>query len=62
MSTVKEQLRQLAEALPDDATWELVRYEVHVRARLAAEAEALARRPPVPDDEVEQVPHTESIV
>ncbi|MEM8993320.1 MAG: hypothetical protein AAGF23_00885 [Acidobacteriota bacterium] len=36
MSTVKEQARQLVEQLPDDATFDDLVYQVHVRQKIEA--------------------------
>ena len=33
MSTVKEQVRQIVEKVPENATWEQARYELHVQAK-----------------------------
>ena len=41
-STVKEQLREIADELPEDATWERVRYEVYVRAEIEEGERAVA--------------------
>jgi predicted transcriptional regulator len=54
MSTVKEQVHQLAEKLPDDATWEQVKYEVHVRAQIEKGEQAIAEGRTVPHDEVKK--------
>jgi hypothetical protein len=35
MGTVKDQIRELAERLPDSATWDEVMYEVYVRQKIA---------------------------
>ena len=35
MSTVKDQIRELAERLPDSATWDEVMYEIYVRQKIA---------------------------
>ena len=42
MSAVKEQLRKLAEALPEDATWDQAMYELHVRQKIAEGEKAIA--------------------
>jgi len=52
MSTVKEQVHQIAERLPDDATWEQVRYEVHVREKIEEGEKAVAEGRTLPHDEV----------
>ena len=54
MSTVKEQVRQVAEALPDDATWEQVRYEIHVREQIEAGEAAISEGRTVPHEEVKK--------
>jgi predicted transcriptional regulator len=35
-STVKEEVRRLAERLPDDATWEDLPYQIYVRQAIEA--------------------------
>jgi predicted transcriptional regulator len=35
-STVKEEVRRLAERLPDDATWEDLQYQIYVRQAIEA--------------------------
>lgn len=35
MSTVKDEVRKLAEQLPDSATWDEVMYEIYVRQKIA---------------------------
>jgi hypothetical protein len=35
-TTVKEEARRLIERLPEDATWEDIQYEVHVRQAIEA--------------------------
>ena len=42
MSTVKEQVRQLADSLSDDATWQQVKYELYVREKIAKGDAAIA--------------------
>lgn len=54
MSTVKAQVQQLADTLPEDATWEQVRYEVHVREQIEAGEKAIAESRTVPHDEVKK--------
>ena len=34
MSTAKEEMRRLIDALPDDANWEDVQYSIYVRQRI----------------------------
>lgn len=48
--TVKEQARQVVETLPDDATWEQVRYELHVREQIDAGEAAIAEGRTVPHE------------
>lgn len=52
MSTGKEQVRELAHSLPDDATWELVQYEIYVRARIAEGEKAAAEGRTLSHEEV----------
>lgn len=52
MSTVKQQVQKLADTLPEDATWEQVRYEVHVREQIEAGEKAIAEGRTVPHEEV----------
>lgn len=54
MSTVKEQVQQLAEKLPEDVTWEEVKYEVYVRAQIEKGEQAIAQGRIVPHDEVKK--------
>lgn len=42
MTTVKEQVQQIAEKLPEDATWDQVKYEVHVRQQIEKGEAAIA--------------------
>jgi len=53
-STVKEQVHELAERLPEDATWEQVRYEVHVREQINAGEEAIAEGRTVSHEQVKR--------
>lgn len=52
MSTVKEQVQELLHALPDDATWEQVQYEIYVRAKIAEGRKAVDEGRTVPHEEV----------
>lgn len=52
MSTVKQQVQQLADTLPEDATWEQVRYEVHVREQIEEGEEAIAEGRTLSHEEV----------
>lgn len=55
MSTVKEQVREIAEKLPEDATWEQVGYELHVREQIKEGEAAIAEGRTVPHDEVKKL-------
>ena len=55
MSTVKEQVRQIAEKLPENATWEQVRYELHVREQIEEGERAIAEGRSVSHDEVKKL-------
>lgn len=52
MTTVKEQIRQLGEALPEDVTWDQVMYEVYVREKIEKGEQAISERRTVSHDEV----------
>lgn len=54
MTSVKDQMRELAEKLPDNVTWEQVRYEVYVRAQIAAGEADAADGQTVPHEEVKE--------
>ena len=54
MSTVKEQVRQIAEKLPENATWEQVRYQLHVREQIEEGERAISEGHTVPHDEVKK--------
>jgi predicted transcriptional regulator len=54
MSTVKQQVQQLADTLPEDATWEQVRYEVHVREQIEEGERAIAEGRTMRHDEVKK--------
>lgn len=54
MSTVKQQVQQLADTLPEDVTWEQVRYEVHVRQQIEEGESAIAEGRTVEHEEVKQ--------
>ncbi|HVT58715.1 MAG TPA: hypothetical protein VHR45_09955 [Thermoanaerobaculia bacterium] len=54
MSTVKDEVRKLAEQLPDSATWDEVMYEVYVRQEIADGEMAIAEGRTVPHDEVKK--------
>lgn len=52
MATVKEQVQQLAAALPEDVTWEQVMYAVYVREKIEKGEQAISERRTVSHDEV----------
>jgi hypothetical protein len=52
MSTVKDEIRRLAEQLPDSASWDEVMYEVYVRQKIADGETAIAEGRTVPHAEV----------
>lgn len=54
MSTVKEEVRKLAEALPDDAGWDHAMYELYVRQKIAEGEKAVAEGRVVPHQEVKK--------
>jgi hypothetical protein len=54
MTTVKEQVQQLADTLPEDVTWEQVMYEVYVREKIEKGEQAISERRTVSHDEVRQ--------
>jgi hypothetical protein len=54
MTTVKEQVQQIAESLPEDATWEQVMYEVYVREKIERGEQAIAERRTVTHVEVKR--------
>ena len=54
MTTIKEQVQQIADTLPEDATWEQVRYELHVREQIEAGEAAIAEGRTVSHDEVKK--------
>lgn len=54
MSTVKEQVREIAETLPDDATWEQVRYELHVREQIELGEAAVSKGRTIPHEDVKK--------
>lgn len=54
MSTVKEQIHKLAEALPDDATWDQAMYELYVRQKLAEGEQDIAEGRVDPHEEVKK--------
>ena len=54
MSSVKQKVQELAEALPKDATWAQVQYEVYVRAKIEEGETAIDAGRTVPHDEVKR--------
>jgi predicted transcriptional regulator len=54
MSTVKDEVRRLAEQLPDSATWDEVMYELYVRQKIADGELAIAQGRTLPHEEVKQ--------
>lgn len=50
--TIKEQVRQLAEKLPETATWDDVAYEVYVRQRIARGLEDVKAGRLISDEEI----------
>lgn len=54
MSTVKQQVHEIADLLPEDATWERVRYEVYVRQQIEKGEADIAAGRVVPHYEVKK--------
>ena len=54
MSTVKEEVRKLAEALPDDASWDQAMYELYVRRKIAEGEKAVAEGRMMSHEEVKK--------
>jgi hypothetical protein len=54
MNTIKDDVRKLAEQLPDSATWDEVMYEVYVRQKIADGEMAVAEGRTVPHDQVKK--------
>jgi hypothetical protein len=54
MSTVKDEIRKLAEQLPDSATWDEVMYDIYVRQKIADGEVAIARGRTAPHAEVKK--------
>jgi hypothetical protein len=52
MSTIREEVRKLADRLPDDADWKDVMYEVYVRQKIAEGEKAISEERLVSHDEV----------
>jgi predicted transcriptional regulator len=58
MSTIKQQVQKLADTLPEDATWEQVRYEVYVREEIEEGEKAIAEGSTLSHQEVKnRFPH-----
>ena len=54
MSTIKEEVRDLAEKLPEDATWDDAMYELYVRQKIAAGLQAADEGRVKPHEEVKR--------
>jgi predicted transcriptional regulator len=54
MSTVKDQIRKLAEQLPETATWDEVMYDIYVRQKIADGEAAIAGGRTAPHSEVKK--------
>ena len=54
MGTVKEEVRKLAEQLPDRATWDEVMCEVYVRQKVADGEKAIAEGRTLTHEEVKK--------
>jgi predicted transcriptional regulator len=54
MSTVKDEVRKLAEQLPESATWDQVMYEVYVRQKIADGEKAISEGRTLTHDEVKK--------
>lgn len=54
MSTIREEIRDLAEKLPEEATWDDVMYELYVRQKIAAGIKAADEGRVVPHEEVKR--------
>jgi predicted transcriptional regulator len=54
MSTVKEEVRDIAEKLPEDATWDEVMHELYVRQKIAAGLKAADEGRVIPHEEVKR--------
>ena len=52
VKNVKEQIRKLAETLPENATWDQAMYELYVRQQIAEGEKAVAEGRVVPHEEV----------
>jgi hypothetical protein len=54
MISIKQQVHQIADSLPDDATWEQVMYEVYVREKIERGEQAISERRTVTHEEVKR--------
>jgi len=54
MSTVKDEVRKLAEQLPETATWDEVMYDIYVRQKVADGEVAIAAGRTMPHAEVKK--------
>lgn len=54
MGSVKQQVKQLADTLPDDVTWQQVKYEIYVRQQIEDGEAAIAEGRTVPHEEVKK--------
>jgi predicted transcriptional regulator len=54
MSTIKEEVRDLADKLPEDATWDDAMYELYVRQKIAAGLKAADEGRVVSHEEVKR--------
>ena len=54
MKSVKEEIRSLVDALPNDATWDQVMYEIYVRQKIAEGEKAIAEGRVVSHEEVKK--------
>jgi predicted transcriptional regulator len=54
MSTIREEVRDLADKLPENATWDDVMYELYVRQKIAAGVQAADEGRVVDHEEVKR--------
>ena len=54
MTTVKQQVQELAAALPSDATWAQVKYEVYLRAKIEEGEKAIREGRTLSHEEVKR--------
>lgn len=50
-TTIKDEIRELADHLPDDATWEDVQYEIYVRQSIEVGLKDAEQGRTLPSDE-----------